>query len=534
MATEKIATGIGFIPTFILASAIGYLLYRFIKPADWCEKNLQNHLRRYFAYAVLGATYASISPFYRYPFDQAVSTALAGVALVFCLAGLVALITWFFGSKSRSVTKAAVPETQHNHSPTQSQTRESYYEEKGTTMSEKESEPISSPDTNAIYAEIAEEIESNNTDKGLWTRLFAECDGDEKRTEVQYIKRRAAHLMEVERTKNAVKIAEFNRVKEEEQAAIAAERKRTMEERVRQQLSEQKARAEAHEAVRTEQFKEKEKDALSRLPIEKDGDRYRVSGVSYYDLDDAINYARRIQSGNPWDTLSAESSNPSIDSKIKFLGAKIFVGVAIFLAGVLAVFLGWTDHSESQKTKAANSPGSTPTSYSASDQIACIQMARPSVADLCSKYSGANEFCKSVILSVLEYKGYPSLIQGCPVVKSEDVATSYYWGMKNAVFKGVLRQGTFENCCFDGKAIAERYYYLELPKSVVINPDPRYPDTEPKIEGVDVIALGLDDPLPNGITVGQPVLATCKNLWFGATGHYPLPSSCTFARIRRR
>jgi len=195
MATEKIATGIGFIPTFILASAIGYLLYRFIKPADWCEKNLQNHLRRYFAYAVLGATYASISPFYRYPFDQAVSTALAGVALVFCLAGLVALITWFFGSKSRSVTKAAVPEAQHNHSPTQSQTRESYYEEKGTTMSEKESEPISSPDTNAIYAEIAEEIEYNNTDKGLWTRLFAECDGDEKRTKVQYIKQRAAQLL---------------------------------------------------------------------------------------------------------------------------------------------------------------------------------------------------------------------------------------------------------------------------------------------------------------------------------------------------
>jgi len=47
---------------------------------------------------------------------------------------------------------------------------------------------------NAIYEAIATEIESNNTDRGLWTRLYAECDGDEKKTKVQYIKARAAQL----------------------------------------------------------------------------------------------------------------------------------------------------------------------------------------------------------------------------------------------------------------------------------------------------------------------------------------------------
>jgi hypothetical protein len=49
-------------------------------------------------------------------------------------------------------------------------------------------------DEDAIYAIVAEEIETGTTDKGLWTRLYAEFDGDEKKTKIAYIKQRAIHL----------------------------------------------------------------------------------------------------------------------------------------------------------------------------------------------------------------------------------------------------------------------------------------------------------------------------------------------------
>ena len=47
-----------------------------------------------------------------------------------------------------------------------------------------------------IYAQIAREIETGQIDKSLWTRLYAECDGDETKTKVQYIKQRADRLSE--------------------------------------------------------------------------------------------------------------------------------------------------------------------------------------------------------------------------------------------------------------------------------------------------------------------------------------------------
>lgn len=50
-------------------------------------------------------------------------------------------------------------------------------------------------DLNKIYAQIDEEIDSKEMDKGLWTRLWAECDGDDKQARVKYIRRRAEMLV---------------------------------------------------------------------------------------------------------------------------------------------------------------------------------------------------------------------------------------------------------------------------------------------------------------------------------------------------
>ena len=60
-------------------------------------------------------------------------------------------------------------------------------------------------DEDAIYAAIGKELETGSTDKGLWTRLFAEYDGDENRTKVVYIKQRAEKLKSIERTRFAAR-----------------------------------------------------------------------------------------------------------------------------------------------------------------------------------------------------------------------------------------------------------------------------------------------------------------------------------------
>ncbi|EXI76483.1 MAG: hypothetical protein AW07_00431 [Candidatus Accumulibacter sp. SK-11] len=54
-------------------------------------------------------------------------------------------------------------------------------------------------DEERFYRQIAEEFETGTTDKGMWTRLFAECDGNEKGTEVRYIQERAGRLIRAAR-----------------------------------------------------------------------------------------------------------------------------------------------------------------------------------------------------------------------------------------------------------------------------------------------------------------------------------------------
>lgn len=56
-------------------------------------------------------------------------------------------------------------------------------------------------DEERIYVMIAKELETGVADKGLWTRLFAECGGDEKQTKVLYIKQRADRLISAERSR---------------------------------------------------------------------------------------------------------------------------------------------------------------------------------------------------------------------------------------------------------------------------------------------------------------------------------------------
>lgn len=63
--------------------------------------------------------------------------------------------------------------------------------------------PPSPFDEDSVYEVVANEMESGKTDKGLWTRLYAEFDGDENKTKIAYIKQRAVKLIDAERRRLA-------------------------------------------------------------------------------------------------------------------------------------------------------------------------------------------------------------------------------------------------------------------------------------------------------------------------------------------
>jgi serine/threonine protein kinase len=68
-----------------------------------------------------------------------------------------------------------------------------------------------------IYTAVAKELETGGVDKGLWTRLFAECSGDERQIKVLYIKQRAERLITAE-----LKAAELNAAEKAEAERIAS------------------------------------------------------------------------------------------------------------------------------------------------------------------------------------------------------------------------------------------------------------------------------------------------------------------------
>jgi len=114
-------------------------------------------------------------------------------------------------------------------------------------------------DEDRVYRQIAEELETGATDKGIWTRLFAECGGDEKQTKVLYIKQRAERL-------------------------ISAERLRF----------EQAVREHAAEVERAERLRPPPSEAqqMEEHGITFDGERYTYGEYKYDRCSDAISYAK--------------------------------------------------------------------------------------------------------------------------------------------------------------------------------------------------------------------------------------------------
>jgi hypothetical protein len=134
------------------------------------------------------------------------------VGLIF--AWIFPFMDWPVQSRLRAVTRGTVLQNSHPSSSRPSMPAapapapEAVTDSLRSRMNNKTSESkVATPITetsfglneDAIYEIIANEMESGKIDKGLWTRLFAECGGDEKQMKVLYIKQRAERLISAER-----------------------------------------------------------------------------------------------------------------------------------------------------------------------------------------------------------------------------------------------------------------------------------------------------------------------------------------------
>lgn len=192
--------------SYLIAAFIGFLLYRAIKPKDRAPDTLTNHLKKYSAYAAICSAYTGVSPFYRYhPVEFALAMALIGIFLVFALFIAAGFITWLWKSRrslnSYRVTSSQTATAGDNEVSSRSRINNGW--NTTTRQSTTSTTRDSITESNAVYEVIAQEIESGQTDKGLWTRIYAECDGDETRTKVQYIRQRHASLVTSENPPNS-------------------------------------------------------------------------------------------------------------------------------------------------------------------------------------------------------------------------------------------------------------------------------------------------------------------------------------------
>ena len=103
---------------------------------------------------------------------------------------------------------------------------------------------------------------------------------------------------------------------------------------------------------------------------------------------------------------------------------------------------------------------------------------------------------------------------------------------KSATLKGTFHSATFVNCCQDGKATEQTYYFIRLEnKADIINE--KNDEFEPAMRDVQTIQLSGAPEMKffRNMKEGQQIIVTCPTLVYGATGHYALPAYCGRAEV---
>lgn len=174
-----------------LGGAVGWWIKSLIGPASE-PKNANELGRRWAGWIVLGTCMSMLSQFFgKLDFLSLFKWLVGGGTWV----AVAYVLGWVYGKFSKFKSAAPSPSSS---APNTSSNSYSPPAEKNTSnqpLQPTHAEAHVEVGENAIYAVIAEELKSGNTDQGLWTRLFAECDGDENKTRARYISHRARQLL---------------------------------------------------------------------------------------------------------------------------------------------------------------------------------------------------------------------------------------------------------------------------------------------------------------------------------------------------
>jgi hypothetical protein len=145
------------------------------------------------------------------------------------------------------------------------------------------------PTDDEIYESIAMELEQGSFSQGLWTRIFAETNGDPVTTKVNYIKERAITLMETRRSA----------IEAEQKRVAASEEQRRVEARNANKIARRDAERAIAWGCSTEEAAQSYMFGIAREQSDGDGSYTyiykQIDGQTFrYDkLIDAMNYAKR-------------------------------------------------------------------------------------------------------------------------------------------------------------------------------------------------------------------------------------------------
>ncbi len=116
---------------------------------------------------------------------------LTTASIFMCVFSVIVAILWLWVAKtitSRLLSRLGTATRGSNTRGAKDSTSATPYQSRNQYTGEKASDET--------YQRIAEELESGAIEKGLWTRLYAESDGDEGRTKAAYIRHRVAQQQE--------------------------------------------------------------------------------------------------------------------------------------------------------------------------------------------------------------------------------------------------------------------------------------------------------------------------------------------------
>lgn len=185
---SKAGAGIAVLIAVALGGGIGYLLRKLVAPKH-PPSSPNDTARAWLGWAIVPVSAIQLSRFFLYLEPAYLAVWLIGMVM---LGGSAYALGLLYGKYKFGPVVATSAPTTGILPPTADQA-----EVDVPTVAQQSpvapAEP-SCPTSDSIYARIADELESGNTDKGLWTRLWAECGGDDTQTRVQYIKHRAEAL----------------------------------------------------------------------------------------------------------------------------------------------------------------------------------------------------------------------------------------------------------------------------------------------------------------------------------------------------